>query len=129
MPLYGVHSNRHREQQSIAHVRAALWLQGVDLNNEEVLEYISESSTMSKAMDEYEGEAKVCLSSDQSFQTKLSRVHWQVIHLEQGKKEYAALHWLLKTCGAAVGKVRMESQGGRGRHRAVNYNAPAELLQ
>lgn len=30
-------------------------LQGTDVTDEELLEYISESSTMSKAMDEYEG--------------------------------------------------------------------------
>ena len=46
---------------------------------------------MSKAMDEYEGEAKPCLSSDQSFQTKLSKVHGQVIHLEQGNRRVCSL--------------------------------------
>lgn len=30
-------------------------VQGTDVTDEELLEYISESSTMSKAMDEYEG--------------------------------------------------------------------------
>ena len=30
-------------------------LQGTDVTDEELLEYISESSTMSKAMDEYDG--------------------------------------------------------------------------
>lgn len=30
--------------------------QGMDVTDEELLEYISESSTMSKAMDEYDGE-------------------------------------------------------------------------
>ena len=32
-----------------------LRLQGVDLTDEELLSYISESSTMSKSVDEYEG--------------------------------------------------------------------------
>ena len=32
-------------------------LQGTDVTDEELLEYISESSTMSKAMDEYDGES------------------------------------------------------------------------
>ena len=32
-------------------------MQGTDVTDEELLEYISESSTMSKAMDEYEGES------------------------------------------------------------------------
>ena len=62
-----MHSHCHGAgKQSGAHGYAALWVQGVDLNNEEVLEYISESSTMSKAMDEYEGEAKACSPSAES---------------------------------------------------------------
>jgi hypothetical protein len=32
-------------------------LQGTDVTDEELLEYISESSTMSKAMDDYDGAA------------------------------------------------------------------------
>ena len=32
------------------------FVQGTDVTDEELLEYISESSTMSKAMDEYDGE-------------------------------------------------------------------------
>ena len=32
-------------------------VQGTDVTDEELLEYISESSTMSKAMDEYEGKS------------------------------------------------------------------------
>ncbi len=36
-----------------------MW-QGTDVTDEELLEYISESSTMSKAMDEYEGELLIC---------------------------------------------------------------------
>ena len=32
-------------------------VQGTDVTDEELLEYISESSTMSKAMDEYDGES------------------------------------------------------------------------
>ena len=31
-------------------------MQGMDVTDEELLEYISESSTMSKAMDDYDGE-------------------------------------------------------------------------
>ena len=35
-------------------------LQGVDLTDEELLSYISESSTMSKSIDEYEGMRSRC---------------------------------------------------------------------
>ena len=47
-------------------------MQGVDVTDGELLEYISESSTMSKAMDEYDGARGIIACPARAGPTRLS---------------------------------------------------------